>query len=124
LGGSTPQRGRGPGRARGRSVWPPLLPLTRGPQQRAGRVPIVRLATWNVNSLKVRMPRVEACVAEVAPDVVCLQETKLSDSAFPHLAFAALGYETAHHGQGQWNGVAILSKGVLGDVALGLGARV
>jgi exodeoxyribonuclease III len=79
----------------------------------------VRLATWNVNSLKVRMPRVEAWLAEVAPDVVCLQETKLSDAAFPHLAFSALGYEAAHHGQGQWNGVAILSRVGLDDVAPG-----
>jgi exodeoxyribonuclease-3 len=79
----------------------------------------VRLATWNVNSLKVRMPRVEAWLAEVAPDVVCLQETKLADGAFPHLAFAALGYESAHHGQGQWNGVAILSRVGLEDAAPG-----
>ena len=76
----------------------------------------MRLATWNVNSLKVRLPRVEAWLAEVQPDVVCLQETKVSDGAFPALAFGALGYETAHHGQGQWNGVAILSKVGLDDV--------
>jgi exodeoxyribonuclease III len=87
--------------------------------RRAGRVRRVRLATWNVNSLKVRMPRVEAWLAEVAPDVVCLQETKLADAAFPHLAFSALGYESAHHGQGQWNGVAILSKVGLEAVAPG-----
>jgi exodeoxyribonuclease-3 len=79
----------------------------------------MRLATWNVNSLKVRMPRVEAWLAEVAPDVVCLQETKLSDAAFPHLAFSALGYESAHHGQGQWNGVAVLSRVGLDAVAPG-----
>ena len=76
----------------------------------------MRLATWNVNSLKVRLPRVEAWLAEVQPDVACLQETKVSDGAFPALAFGALGYETAHHGQGQWNGVAILSKVGLDDV--------
>jgi exodeoxyribonuclease III len=76
----------------------------------------VRIATWNVNSLKVRLPRVEEWLAEVQPDVVCLQETKLSDDAFPALTFAGLGYETAHHGQGQWNGVAILSKVGLTDV--------
>jgi exodeoxyribonuclease-3 len=78
----------------------------------------VRLATWNVNSLKVRLPRVEAWLAEVQPDVACLQETKVSDSAFPALAVAALGYETAHHGEGQWNGVAILSKVGLDDVVV------
>ena len=71
-----------------------------------GTSPAVRLATWNVNSLQVRQPRVEAWLAEVQPDVVCLQETKLADGSFPALAFEALGYETAHHGQGQWNGVA------------------
>jgi exodeoxyribonuclease-3 len=70
----------------------------------------MRFATWNVNSLKVRMPRVEAWLADIEPDVVCLQETKLSDATFPTMAFSALGYESAHHGQGQWNGVAILSR--------------
>jgi exodeoxyribonuclease III len=76
----------------------------------------VRFATWNVNSLKVRMPRVEAWLTEVQPDVVCMQETKLADAAFPALAFAGLGYECAHHGQGQWNGVAILSRVGVADV--------
>jgi exodeoxyribonuclease III len=70
----------------------------------------VRIATWNVNSLKARLERVEEWVAQVQPDVLCLQETKLADDAFPALTFSALGYESAHHGQGQWNGVAILSK--------------
>lgn len=70
----------------------------------------MRIATWNVNSLKARMPRVEAWLAEMEPDVLCLQETKLSDKAFPALAFQALGYDSVHHGQGQWNGVAILSR--------------
>jgi exodeoxyribonuclease-3 len=76
----------------------------------------VRLATWNVNSLKARMPRVEQWLADVHPDVVCLQETKLSDKAFPALSFSALGYESVHHGQGQWNGVAILSRVGITDV--------
>jgi exodeoxyribonuclease III len=70
----------------------------------------VRLATWNVNSLKARLPRVEAWLADVQPDVLCLQETKLSDDAFPALTFAALGYDAVHHGEGRWNGVAILSR--------------
>ena len=70
----------------------------------------MRIATWNVNSLKARLPRVEAWLAEVQPDVLCLQETKLADDAFPALTFAGLGYESVHHGQGQWNGVAILSR--------------
>ncbi len=76
----------------------------------------MRIATWNVNSLKVRLPRVEEWLAEVQPDVLCMQETKLSDDAFPALTFAGMGYETAHHGQGQWNGVAILSRVGLSDV--------
>ena len=70
----------------------------------------MRIATWNVNSLKVRLPRVEEWLADVRPDVLCMQETKLSDAAFPALTFAGYGYESAHHGQGQWNGVAILSR--------------
>lgn len=76
----------------------------------------MRIATWNVNSLKARLPRVEAWLAEVEPDVVCLQETKLADDAFPALAFEALGYSGAHHGEGRWNGVAILSRVGLDDV--------
>jgi exodeoxyribonuclease-3 len=56
------------------------------------------------------MPRVEAWLEQVSPDVVCLQETKMKDAAFPSLAFQSLGYESVHHGQGQWNGVAILSR--------------
>lgn len=73
------------------------------------------IATWNVNSLKARMPRVEEWLETVAPDVLCLQETKLADDAFPALAFHGLGYESVHHGQGQWNGVAILSRVGLED---------
>jgi exodeoxyribonuclease-3 len=76
----------------------------------------VRLATWNVNSLRARIERVEEWLSEVQPDVVCLQETKLADDAFPALAFQSLGYESAHFGQGQWNGVAILSKVGISDV--------
>jgi exodeoxyribonuclease-3 len=70
----------------------------------------MRIATWNVNSLKARMDRVPEWLAYARPDVLCLQETKLADAAFPHMAFSALGYESAHHGSGQWNGVAILSR--------------
>ena len=76
----------------------------------------MRLATWNVNSLRARLERVEEWLSEVQPDVVCLQETKLADDAFPALAFQSLGYESAHFGQGQWNGVAILSKMGISDV--------
>ncbi len=70
----------------------------------------MRIATWNVNSLKVRMERALEWVSYAGPDVLCLQETKLGDAAFPHMAFSALGYDSVHHGSGQWNGVAILSR--------------
>lgn len=70
----------------------------------------MRIATWNVNSLKARMPRVEEWLSYARPDVLCMQETKLADATFPHMAFSALGYESVHHGDGQWNGVAILSR--------------
>ena len=79
----------------------------------------MRIATWNVNSLKVRLPKVEEWLAYAQPDVLCMQETKLADSAFPALAFAALGYESAHCGEGRWNGVAILSKVGLDHVVSG-----
>ncbi len=70
----------------------------------------MRLATWNVNSLTARMPRVLDWIAEFVPDVLCLQETKQADGAFPVGAFTDLGYASAHHGDGRWNGVAILSR--------------
>jgi len=79
----------------------------------------MRIATWNVNSLKVRLPKVEEWLAYARPDVLCMQETKLADAAFPALAFSALGYESAHCGEGRWNGVAILSRVGLGDVVAG-----
>ena len=79
----------------------------------------MRIATWNVNSLKARLPRVEEWLAYAAPDVLCLQETKLADTAFPALTFEALGYSSAHHGEGRWNGVAILSRVGLDDIANG-----
>ena len=68
------------------------------------------IATWNVNSLKARMPRVTAWVEENQPDVLCMQETKMKQEVFPTEEFAALGYESVHFGQGQWNGVALLSR--------------
>lgn len=71
---------------------------------------MIRVVTWNVNSLKARMERVTAWMAEVEPDVLCLQETKMADDAFPALDFEAMGYQSVHYGQGRWNGVAIISK--------------
>jgi exodeoxyribonuclease-3 len=82
----------------------------------------VRIATWNVNSLNVRMPRIEEWFTYAKPDVVCMQETKLADGAFPYMAFETLGYEVAHNGTGRWNGVAIASRVGLDDVTLGFGA--
>lgn len=81
----------------------------------------MRLATWNINSLNARLPRVEAWLEDLQPDVVCLQETKLADDAFPALTFQAMGYESVHHGQGRWNGVAILSRVGLDDPVFGFG---
>jgi len=72
--------------------------------------------------LKARLGRVEEWLAQVEPDVVCLQETKLADAAFPAMAFQSLGYDAVHHGEGRWNGVAILSRHGLEDVAFGLGS--
>jgi len=78
----------------------------------------MRIASWNVNSLNARMPRVQEWLQRLSPDVVCMQETKLADDAFPHDEFATLGYESAHHGEGRWNGVAILSRVGLDDVTV------
>jgi exodeoxyribonuclease III len=83
----------------------------------------VRLATWNVNSIKQRVPRLFPWLDQRQPDVVCLQETKLADDAFTALLgeqLASRGYEFALHGEVQWNGVAILSKIGLDDVVLGV----
>ncbi len=74
-----------------------------------------------MNSLKARLPRVEEWLGYARPDVLCLQETKLADDGFPALSFATLGYESAHHGEGRWNGVAILSRVGLDDVTSGFG---
>jgi exodeoxyribonuclease-3 len=84
----------------------------------------MRIATWNVNSLKARLPRVEEWLEYARPDVLCLQETKLADKSFPALAFAALGYESVHHGYNQWNGVAILSRVGIEDPTTGFGEGV
>jgi exodeoxyribonuclease-3 len=79
---------------------------------------VTRFATWNVNSLNARQQRVEEWLADVQPDILCMQETKLSDEAFPALTFEAMGYESVHHGEGRWNGVAILSRVGLDDVVM------
>jgi exodeoxyribonuclease III len=79
----------------------------------------MKIATWNVNSLTMRLPRVIDWLASTRPDVLCVQETKVADHAFPSADLAALGYESATHGSGQWNGVAILSSIGLADVRRG-----
>jgi exodeoxyribonuclease-3 len=84
----------------------------------------MRIATWNVNSLNARLPRVEEWIAYAQPDVVCMQETKLADTAFPAMALSALGYESAAHGDGRWNGVAIVSRVGLEDIETGFGAGI
>ena len=78
----------------------------------------MRIATWNINSVGARLPRLLPWLEEVAPDVVALQETKCADTAFPYADLAALGYEAAHAGDGRWNGVALLSRIGLADVSL------
>ncbi len=83
----------------------------------------MRIATWNVNSLKARLPRVEEWLEYAQPDVLCLQETKLADKKFPALAFSGLGYESVHFGYNQWNGVAILSRVGIEDAANGFGPK-
>ena len=81
----------------------------------------MRLATWNVNSLTARMPRVTEWLEQQQPDVLCMQETKQADDKFPEEAFAELGYESAHYGDGRWNGVAIVSRVGLEGVTRGFG---
>jgi exodeoxyribonuclease-3 len=83
----------------------------------------VRVATWNVNSVRQRVPRLLPWLDQRRPDVLCLQETKLADEVFVELLGAQLadrGYEVAVHGETQWNGVAILSRVGLDDVVPGL----
>ena len=80
----------------------------------------MRIATWNVNSVLARLPRLTGWLEEAAPDVVCLQETKVGADAFPSGGVTELGYEIAAHGEGRWNGVAILSKAGLAGVERGL----
>jgi exodeoxyribonuclease-3 len=80
----------------------------------------MKLATWNVNSLKVRLPHLLDWLARQQPDVVCLQETKLEDGKFPFAELKAAGYEAVHCGQKTYNGVAILSRRPLADVRQGI----
>src|SRR3977135_3614822 len=88
-------------RATARKTQPRLSQLWTSP---------MRIATWNVNSIKQRVETLDAWLRERQPDIVCLQETKTQDETFPREPFEALGYNVAVHGQKTFNGVAILSK--------------
>ncbi|MCV7356671.1 exodeoxyribonuclease III [Mycolicibacterium fluoranthenivorans] len=79
----------------------------------------MRVATWNVNSIRTRVDRVTDWLARADVDVLAMQETKCTDAQFPSMPFAALGYEVAHIGLNQWNGVAIASRIGLDDVEIG-----
>ncbi len=81
----------------------------------------MRLATWNVNSLRARLEAIEKWLERAEPDVLLMQETKLADDDVPLLVFEAAGYEVAHHGEGRWNGVAIASRVGISDVVTNFG---
>ena len=81
----------------------------------------MRIATWNVNSLKARLEKVTWWLERARPDVLLMQETKLADSAVPSDEFSRRGYELAHHGEGRWNGVAIASRVGIADVISNFG---
>ena len=81
----------------------------------------MRVATWNVNSLRARLDKVAWWLERARPDVLLMQETKLADDDLPVEPFARLGYQLAHHGQGRWNGVAIASRTAITDVVTNFG---
>ncbi|MEU2779612.1 exodeoxyribonuclease III, partial [Streptomyces sp. NPDC007162] len=80
----------------------------------------MRIATWNVNSITARLPRLLAWLESSGTDVLCLQEAKVAEEQFPFGPLRELGYEAAVHATGRWNGVAVLSKAGLEDVVKGL----
>lgn len=80
----------------------------------------MKIASWNVNSIRARLDHVNAWLKSTQPDVLCLQETKVVDSEFPSETFSRLGYETARIGQRSYNGVALISRHPVQDVSLGL----
>ena len=82
----------------------------------------MRIATWNVNSLKARLDRVVLWLERAQPDVLLMQETKLGDADAPADVFERAGYALAHHGEGRWNGVAIASRSGIEDVVTNFGA--
>lgn len=80
----------------------------------------MKLATWNVNSLNVRLPHVLDWLRDNPVDVLCIQETKQEDSKFPYAELAAAGYQSVHAGQKTYNGVAILSRHEMTDIERGI----
>jgi exodeoxyribonuclease-3 len=81
----------------------------------------MRIATWNVNSLKARLEKVSWWLERAKPDVLLMQETKLADADAPADVFRTAGYELVHHGEGRWNGVAIASRCGISDVVTNFG---
>src|SRR5262245_37632900 len=81
----------------------------------------MRIATWNVNSLKARLDKVGWWLERARPDVLLMEETKLADETAPVAGSSDLGYELAHHGEGRWNGVAIASRRGIGNVLTNFG---
>ncbi|MEM8623787.1 MAG: endonuclease/exonuclease/phosphatase family protein, partial [Pseudomonadota bacterium] len=80
----------------------------------------MRIATWNINGIKARLPLLQSWLSESAPDAAVLQELKSTDETFPREAVEECGYTLETHGQKSFNGVAILSKGPIEDVVRGL----
>ncbi len=89
-------------------------------QARSHKLHRMKIASWNVNSLNVRLPHLQTWLAQSAPDVVALQETKIADDNFPDTALAALGYRSVFSGQKTYNGVAILSRERATEVQMGV----
>ena len=79
----------------------------------------MRIASWNVNSVRTRLDQVLAWLEAQQPDVLCLQETKVADELFPSTAFEQLGYQCAISGQKAYNGVALISRRPMDDVQIG-----
>lgn len=85
----------------------------------AEKIEVIKIATWNVNSIRIRLPLVLSWLAEQKPDIVCLQETKVEDFQYPEQELREAGYHSVYHGQKSYNGVAILSKLPIANVQYG-----
>src|SRR5262249_22593008 len=89
-----------------------------------GRLRAMRIATWNVNSLRARLDKVRWWLERARPDALLMQETKLTDADAPVAEFRDLGYALAHHGEGRWNGVAIASRTPVSEVVTNFGEQL